>query len=84
MVYPESIVDMYRVMRTIEDELEEAQGRNFYDKEKVITGLKDEREEYFNGIQEEANIYAAESGADRDGGYDPDRLFDELEEQLSS
>lgn len=33
-------------------------------------------------IREEADIYAAETGADRDGSYDASNLFDELDEQL--
>ena len=33
-------------------------------------------------ILEEMVHAAAESGADRDGGYDPDRVLDDLESQL--
>ena len=84
MIYPDSIVDTYKALDAVNLDLEQARNRNFYDKETVIRNLTNEQEEFIDKIQEEASVYAAETGADRDGGYDPDRLFDELEEQLSN
>lgn len=83
MIYPEHIVDTYRGAKNIELELEVAKDRNFYDKERVINKLNEELDAVLLAVQEEARIYAAETGADKDGSYDPDSVFDDLEEQLS-
>lgn len=87
MKYPENVVVMYERLRNLEGALEYLEK---IDKEKPSKGLTDRIygmtkaiSELTAKIYEEADIYAAETGADRDGSYDPDRLMDELEEQLN-
>lgn len=82
MVYPDHIVNMYKDLNGAEQALEVALGRNYYDKETVVNKLQEEVDGIAYAIQEEARIYAAETGADRDGSYVEDRVLEDLEEQL--
>lgn len=54
--------------------------KEFIEEEKKLNELKVDQLQA--DIREEADIYAAEIGADRDGSYDASDLFDELDEQL--
>jgi hypothetical protein len=82
MIYPKHIVEKYKGVKYLEETLEIGKDRNYYDKEKAIAVIEYRIEQLLDSIYEEAAIYAAESGADRDGGYDPDRVLDDLESQL--
>ena len=78
MKYPQHIIDLYKKLQDIEVELVAIEGRNYYDKEAVIRQTQSRYDELLDKIQEEASIYAAETGADRDGSYDPDNVIDDL------
>ncbi len=82
MNYPKHIVEKYQELKNAEHDLNEASGRNFYDKATVIQKLQKEVDELNEQVQEEAAIYASETGADRDGSYDPDTIMEDLEAQL--
>lgn len=82
MKYPKYMVEKYRELIRTEGEFEEMLGRNFYDKAKALAKKAEEVATLLDELHQEAAIYAAETGADRDGSYDSDNLFDDLNSQL--
>ena len=81
MLYPDWMVDRYTIIREVSDSIDKKLTEPFrYDLDDVVE-LEECMDCIVSDLLEEATVYAAETGADRDGGYDPDRVMDDLEAQ---
>jgi hypothetical protein len=85
MRYPDSIIEMYERLKNVEEALVQVEERTTETNDLGAFDQLNNTLELFSAltarIYEEADIYAAETGADRDGSHDPDRLLDDLENQ---
>ena len=82
MKYPKNIVEMYKELLVVNKDLLDAESRNFYDKYSVIRKLSLNQIDLMEEIEQTCSDYAAESGADKDGSYDPSSIYDDLEKQV--